>query len=90
MAVAGGAKTIEKNSKHVIQEVSLPADAEFSKLNCRYVRLIIHRSSTMWGSSVWRFQVWGRPGQLMTTQELARLERKRHERPVFRIKKAQH
>lgn len=90
MAVAGDAKTIEKNPKHVIQEASLPADADFSRLNCRYVRLMIHRSSTMWGSSVWRFQVWGRPGQLMSPQELARLEQKRHERPVFRIKKAQH
>jgi hypothetical protein len=25
----------------------------------RYVKLLIHRPSTRWGSSIWRLQVWG-------------------------------
>ncbi len=25
----------------------------------RQVKLLIHRPSTRWGSSIWRFQVWG-------------------------------
>jgi hypothetical protein len=25
----------------------------------RYVKLVIHKPATQWGSSVWRFQIWG-------------------------------
>jgi len=50
------AMTTTQNSKHVIHEVIL-AKETIVKL----VRLLIKRPSTRWGSSVWRFQVWGSP-----------------------------
>lgn len=50
------AKTTTQNSKHVIHEVVLTKE-----VIARLVRLFIKRPSTRWGSSVWRFQVWGSP-----------------------------
>lgn len=57
MCVGKDAKTIENSDKHIVHEVS-----ELNiGIGIRFVRLVIHRPSTMWGSSVWRFQVWGYP-----------------------------
>ena len=41
--------------QHVIQQVLLPPGAR-----ARYIKLLIHSPATRWGSSLWRFQVWGR------------------------------
>lgn len=53
LAVGSDARQMSTTDKHIVQEVSLPASS------ARYVRLIIHKPSTRWGSSLWRFQVWG-------------------------------
>lgn len=53
LAVASDARQLHVTEKHVVQEVTLPASS------ARYVRLIIHKPSTRWGSSLWRFQIWG-------------------------------
>lgn len=50
------AETTTQNSKHVVHEVTL-SKAVIVKL----VQLLIKRPSTRWGSSVWRFQLWGSP-----------------------------
>lgn len=42
---------------HVLQEVRLSPPSTATPV--RYLRLLIHGPSTQWGSSLWRFQVWG-------------------------------
>jgi hypothetical protein len=39
--------------------ISMPAEVRLSGV--RLVKLLIHRPAFHWGSSVWRFQVWGYP-----------------------------
>lgn len=47
-----------RSDKHIIQEAS-SVEVTDSK-QARFVRLTIHKPSTRWGSSVWRFQIWGK------------------------------
>jgi hypothetical protein len=49
--------TDSQPQQHVMQQVILPVD-----IRARYIRLIIHEPATRWGSSLWRFQVWGKDG----------------------------
>ena len=45
----------QQQQQHVMQQVILPVD-----IRARYLRLLIHEPATRWGSSLWRFQVWGK------------------------------
>lgn len=47
-------KTVSK--RHVIHSVEIPKGLQ---QQYRYVRLFIHKPAMQWGSSVWRFQIWG-------------------------------
>lgn len=58
-------KVKSRSKHHVIQEVVLDSRLQHNK-KIRFVRLLIHSPSTKWGSSVWRFQVWGIPSSSTT------------------------
>jgi len=47
------------NKMHSIQTVAVPSVN--TNVAVRFVRLLIHRPGTRFGSSIWRFHVWGVP-----------------------------
>jgi len=63
-----------ESKQHVVHEVvadirdkkynaasstAVPSTPSMIQQRVRFVRLVIHSSSTRWGPSVWRFQIWG-------------------------------
>lgn len=53
--------TTRPDKMHVIQSVRVPSTGISRQV--RYVRVVIHKPATRYGSSIWRFQIWGRPVQ---------------------------
>ena len=51
--------TDSQKLQHVMQQVILPVN-----IRARYIRLLIHEPATRWGSSLWRFQVWGKDSEI--------------------------
>lgn len=51
------------SSLHFVQDLRVPLDgaAPGATPSVRWIRLLIARPSTQWGSSLWRVHVWGVP-----------------------------
>jgi allantoicase len=55
VAAGSAARETGRSDQHIVHE--LPASS--ARAVGRWVRLLIHQPATHWGTSVWRFQVWG-------------------------------
>lgn len=58
LASAKLSKTLSISDQHIINEISVQ-DQKILLHDVRYVTLVIHSPATRWGSSLWRFHIYG-------------------------------
>lgn len=63
LALSADARVSKPSKQHVVHELIIPPPppqhARKTPRSYRFVRLVMHNPSTQWGSSVWRFNVYG-------------------------------